>query len=250
MTVENRPADPFPGLTSRTLLALIAVAKKGDLVPLKFNRYAVYFAPRPDTDLARFGAEWLGVDAETGAQIPAPSGFVESPRRYAFHATLKAPMRLADGVSYDQFKTAVSNLADHLSPVDLGVLRLNRIGPFLALMVQPELHHAVSELAWHCVRELDQYRAPLNDAERARRSGLPVRQAELFEKWGYPYVDDEFRFHMTLTSALDDVALIKARAELTEKVPNTPAMLDSISIFGDPGAPHSFRVLDRFDLSG
>ena len=37
------------------------------------GRYAVYFAPEPQSALARFGAAWLGYDAATGARVPQPS---------------------------------------------------------------------------------------------------------------------------------------------------------------------------------
>ena len=73
-----------------------------------FRRYAIYFAPRPRRALARFGAAWLGWDAEAGADrdgpelagLPRPRAeIVATPRRYGFHATLKAPFRLARGAT-------------------------------------------------------------------------------------------------------------------------------------------------------
>ena len=70
-------------------------------------RYAVYYAPAADSALWRFGSATLGYDALTGEDLPfaVPPGcdlalwpaFTEEPRRYGFHATLKAPFELADG---------------------------------------------------------------------------------------------------------------------------------------------------------
>jgi hypothetical protein len=50
-------------------------------------RYALYFAPAPGSAWARFGADWFA----------RPDPRRESPRRYGFHATLKAPFRLRSG---------------------------------------------------------------------------------------------------------------------------------------------------------
>src|SRR5258708_19714311 len=70
-------------------------------------RYAIYFVPAADTALYRFGAAALGYDCFTGADIatldalPVDAGawreLTREPRRYGFHATLKAPFHLAAG---------------------------------------------------------------------------------------------------------------------------------------------------------
>ncbi len=55
-----------------------------------------------------------------------------------------------------------------------------------------------------CLEGFDFFRAPLSAADRERRtnSQLTRRQLELLDRWGYPYVLDEYRFHMTLTGPL------------------------------------------------
>jgi 2'-5' RNA ligase len=65
-------------------------------------------------------------------------------------------------------------------------------------------------LAAECVRAFDRFRAPLSAEDRARRNPqrLTRRQIEYLDRWGYPYVMEEFRFHMTLTGRLG-----KARRE-------------------------------------
>ena len=70
-------------------------------------RYAIYYAPAPGSGLDRFGATLLGCDAFTGDDLPFPEGVLQAtpdwrgltgdPRKYGFHATLKAPMSLAPG---------------------------------------------------------------------------------------------------------------------------------------------------------
>ena len=65
-----------------------------------FPRYAIYFAAGSDSALTRFGAELLGYDAYRGDELPFPRQALEvapdwrdisaDPRKYGFHATLKA----------------------------------------------------------------------------------------------------------------------------------------------------------------
>lgn len=216
-----------------------------------YKRYAVYFAPQPQSALGQLGERWLGLCAETGARRNPPNRFVAGPRRYGFHATLKAPMRLADGVGEDDFLRSVKSLAALLQPVDLGVVESRRLGGFLALMQASGSHDEVSNLAWSCVRSLDHLRGPLTPEEIARRPGLKGIERDNLLQWGYPYVADQFRFHMTLTSALEDDEIGEALAAFREaagSVLDEPVMLDAISVYGDPGAPDTFRLIERFAL--
>jgi hypothetical protein len=218
-----------------------------------FERYAVYFTPRPGTALASLGRCWLGVDLEDGFKSSAPSDFVASPRRYGFHATLKAPMRLACGTTREQFLDAVSSLAQLLHPVELGTLSIRKLGSFLALMPKRENHAFVANLAWSCVRSLDHLRAPLTPEDIARRPGLNDAEMQNLLQWGYPYVSDQFRFHMPLTSKLPGPELAAAQElflEAAGEALDEPVCIDSICVAGDPGAPETFRLIERFDLTG
>ena len=40
------------------------------------------------------------------------------------------------------------------------------------------------------------------ELERRRKAGLSAAQEKMLLRWGYPYVLDEFRFHLTLTGRL------------------------------------------------
>lgn len=218
-----------------------------------FERYAIYFAPRNGTALAALGDRWLGLDSSTGDKLPMPNPWVSAPRRYGFHATLKAPMRLARGVDLPQLLDAVSNLAAVLHPVELGTLFPNRLGSFLALMPKRETHSYISNLAWSCVRSLDHLRGPLTPEDISRRPGLSEAEMQNLLQWGYPYVSDQFRFHMTLTSNLDGAELAqaeKAFLDIAGDALDEPVMIDALSVFGDPGAPETFRLVGRFDLTG
>ena len=216
-----------------------------------YKRYAVYFAPQPQSALGLLGQRWLGLCAQTGARNRPPNGFVAGPRRYGFHATLKAPLRLAAGVGEDDFLGAAKSLAKLLQPVDLGILQPRRLGGFLALMQANGAHDEVANLAWSCVRSLDHLRAALKPEDIARRPGLKQIEQDNLLQWGYPYVADQFRFHLTLTSALGDAELREAEAafrKVAGGLLDEPVTLDALSVFGDPGAPDTFRQIERFAL--
>jgi len=169
-------------------------------------RYAVYYVPGDDTPLGRFGAQlfgrWPNGEAEP-VRDDHPERLARTGRaaRYGFHATLKAPFRLHPEASVAALLSAVEALAATLRPVPLEPLRVDRHGlATLALcLAEPQSTELVA-LAERCVRELDRFRAPLNEAERARRrpERLSPEARERLERWGYPWVLDGFRFHLTL----------------------------------------------------
>jgi putative phosphonate metabolism protein len=175
-------------------------------------RWAVYYLPPPGA-LATAGAAWLGWDVEGGAPCPHPdlpslpasaADLTATPRRYGFHATIKPPFRLADGRSEGDLIAATAAFCAHARPVTLEGLVLTDLDGFLALTPAGETA-ALAALAAAVVADLDGFRAPAPPDEVARRraAGLTPRQDALLDRWGYPYVMEEFRFHMTLTGRLD-----------------------------------------------
>lgn len=227
-------------------------------------RYAVYFAPSAGGALWRFGSAWLGRDAETGAYPARPpaEGFAPQrldeltaePRRYGFHGTLKPPMALAPGRSEADLLAACAGFAASRTAFEAPPPRLAALGRFLALVPSapsPEL----DALAADCVRAFDALRAPLTarELDRRRASGLSDRQDRHLRDWGYPYVMEEFRFHMTLTGGLDAaererLAVILER--LTAPLSVEPLPVDAVALFvqREHGAP--FRILARFPFRG
>jgi putative phosphonate metabolism protein len=228
------------------------------------SRYAVYFAPDPASDLARFGAAWLGYEVATGEPIAQPTvagiaserlhAITAEPRRYGFHATLKPPFVLADGPDTDALAVAVAALADSIAAFDAPRLNLANISGFLALTLS-EPCSAMRELADRCVEALDGFRAPPSavELERRRRANLTARQEELLARWGYPYVMEEFRFHMTLTARLDAEEGARVRSELAPLIAplcQNPLAIDAISLFYQQSAEAPFRLMDRYKLTG
>jgi putative phosphonate metabolism protein len=226
------------------------------------RRYAVYFTPPVTSDLWRFASQWLGRDAISGAAVPPPTLRYHSPealrrvtdgaRHYGFHATLKAPFRLATGRSRSDVIRAVAQLARGVRAFTPPPLRVAVLDRFLAL-VPSDASPDLQGLADACVQNLDFLRAALTEDEIAkrRRAALTPRQDALMLRWGYPYVFEEFRFHMTLTDALPDTALEAARLELGEflaPIVHEPLRIDAVAIFEQLG-DQAFRLTERFELA-
>lgn len=227
-----------------------------DNFPENASRYAIYFCPRRETALARFGARWLGYDVESGRDLgprrPDWKATLAEPARYGFHATLKAPFHLGLGADLGSLIEAVRRLAGGWRAHPALPLELRAIGNFLALVPSAPVP-ALQALAAACVLELDEFRAPMTDRDLARRrvDSLNPRQRAYLELYGYPYVLDEFRFHMTLSAALPEARRAELMAELGPLVnaalAGAPALLD-LCIVEEAAPGASFRIIERISL--
>jgi putative phosphonate metabolism protein len=218
------------------------------------RRYALYWLPAPGSRLDAFGKAVLGYDNVSGDTVAHPAAqedlaaVTAGARVYGFHATLKAPLRLAEGTTETDLVAAARSLAAAHPPVAVGPLEVAAIGPFLALV--PEAPPAaLGLLAAECVAALDPFRAPLTEAERAKRRAdrLGPRGRALLDRWGYPYVFEAFRFHMTLTDALPDAERDAWRARLTEAYAACgpePLVIDALCLLSQDGS-EPFRLLAR-----
>jgi putative phosphonate metabolism protein len=228
-------------------------------------RYALYFTPAPGSPLNGFGNAAIGYDAATGKDVPQlvwrgldperVTAVTAEPRRYGFHATLKAPMRLNEGRTEAEVVCALDTFAATAGAVTIGRLEVRTMGPFLALV--PENPPAeLPLLAAECVAAFDSFRAPLAPADRARRlaAGLSARQIALLDRWGYPHVFEHFRFHMTLTGTLPDESermawLERLRAAYAECAGEI-VILDAISLLRQSEPDGRFRLIERLPLRG
>lgn len=223
---------------------------------MSYTRFAIYFVP-PDGALADFGARWLGWDLVTGCAVDQPDlpgldDVSATPRKYGFHGTLKAPFRLAQGADPAKLAEAVETMAANCAPATCDGLQLSRIGRFLALTIKGDAA-GVSRVAAACVQNLDGLRAPLSLEElaRRRRSRLSGRQDEFLTRWGYPYVMEEFRFHMTLTGRIAPDQVDHWQKALADRMPDLPApfVMDAIALVGER-ADGRFEMIQRYALTG
>ncbi|ETX14924.1 phosphonate metabolism protein [Roseivivax halodurans JCM 10272] len=226
-----------------------------------YKRFAIYYAPEPGA-FADFGARWLGWDAATGEPrehpdvpgLPRPvAELTDRPRKYGLHATMKPPFRLAPYSSQDALAADIGDLAAAMSPVSFRALKLVSIGPFLALVPDGD-PGPLEALAGAAVSRLDAHRAAPSAEELARRrkASLSMRQDRLLETWGYPYVMEEFRFHITLTGPLPQEERGHVREALghwIDPVLPQPFVIGSICLFGE-AQDGFFHLLHRFDLTG
>ena len=228
-----------------------------------FPRYAIYFAAGADSALSRFGAELLGYDAYTGEEPPfaddalrvAPDwrDITADPRRYGFHGTLKATMALAAGRTEAELLAACAAFAGKARPIPVIRPVVGAISGFIAVIpAQPV--DALQKLAADCARDFDCFRPPLTAEDRARRKPdrLSERQRDYLDRWGYPYVMEEFRFHMTVTGRLDadrrGPILEMLRARFAGLGLDT-LEIDRITLFKQDDAKTRFRVIGEWTLA-
>lgn len=223
------------------------------------TRYALYFAPDRDSAWWHAGNQWLGRDAEAAEPLPQPviegmqpdlqHKLTRDARRYGFHATLKAPFRLAPGCTEAALHLALQDFCRQRAPVRGLAPGVQWMGNFLALR-PTENQAAINALAFACVEHFDQFRAPMSEADLARRQQHPLspRQQALLMQWGYPYTEEEFRFHMTLTDRLEPGALADSIHTAAQKHFDLDAPLDinGLALFTEhqPGA--DFQLAARF----
>ena len=226
------------------------------------GRYALYWAPQEGSDLARLGGAWLGLGEGSNDPGPPPAipGFDASrihlltaePRRYGLHATLKPPFALADGTDLAALRQALAAFAAARACMTLPALEVTLLDRFIALTPSAPAP-ALDTLAADCVTRFDRFRAAPRPAELTRRrsAGLsPTEEAHLL-RWGYPYVLDRFRFHVTLTGPLDLAEaqrLMPPLIRLFEPVTRAPFALADIALFHEPAPGAAFRLVERFAL--
>lgn len=231
-------------------------------------RYAIYYTPLRGSLLEELGQVWLGrtaADPHT-QHLVAPEGFyleeyqalVQAPRWYGFHGTLKAPFELAEGVTPKELESATAAVCRTHAPFMLsglgGALGVGYFGTFFALT--PAVHSPeLGRLSADCVRQLDRLRAPLSlhDMKRHKQKNLSERQERLLHRFGYPFVLEEFRFHMTLTGVVEEKARpeYKARLEALLQPYLEPVVpVQEVTICMQPDRKSPFVEYTRIPLSG
>lgn len=223
-----------------------------------FERYAIFYTPTGP--LADFGAHWLGWDSAKGCAVGHPviggidvAEITQTPRKYGLHGTLKAPFHLAEGGDLARLQDAATDFAASQAAFSIGALALRYDSGFVALRpkIQPA---ALLDCAAATVKAFDTFRAPLTDQDMARRrkASLTARQEQQMRDWGYPFIFDDFRFHLTLSSPLPQVAalrLVKVLNPHLENIVSNPFMIDAITLMGQD-VKGMFHHIQRYALTG
>ncbi|WP_276316455.1 DUF1045 domain-containing protein [Mesorhizobium tianshanense] len=125
------------------------------------RRYALHYAPAPTHPLSRTAALWLGrdpFDPDRPARTERPRADVQltaEPRRYGFHATLKAPFRLAPGTNRQELEAAIQQFIQRRPPCPIAPLRVTTLGKFSpSHLSTPRRICAALPLGWCGVRSL------------------------------------------------------------------------------------------------
>ncbi|BAB54537.1 DUF1045 domain-containing protein [Mesorhizobium japonicum] len=222
------------------------------------RRYAIYYAPRPEHPLTAAAVHWLGRDAFGRVEVGGdarPEGEVlltSEPRRYGFHATLKAPFRLREGASAEDLEEALGGFAASRPACPIGPLKIDLIDGFFALVPVSPIP-ALRGFAAQIVEEFDCFRAPMDGDELERRMSRQFDEVEMTNlvTWGYPYVLGRFRFHLTLTDRVPENGRAATRARLEERFGpylSEDYHIDTLSLFVQEHRGADFAVRSQFAL--
>jgi hypothetical protein len=225
------------------------------------SRFAIYYAPSRTSPWWGHGCRWLARDPESGAVLAPPvvpalaarlrdvPGLSRSPQRYGWHGTLVAPARSVAHTTLDDIVRHARAWAEGQSAFDLTV-EAAALERFVAIRpATDEGAAAMGALAADALHEFAPLRAMPSEQERHRRlaaADLNARQRELLERWGYPYVLDQFRFHMTLSDSIepdDRQAIIEWwRTQLPQL---GPLPIDGAALFVEPQPGEPFVLAAR-----
>lgn len=226
-------------------------------------RYALYFTPPKDDPLTSLASLWLGRDAFSNeifsdkaiGVVPANHAeIIAEPSRYGFHATLKAPFELASSVTERDLLDVAADFAARTPAFTIPELVLGQLGQFFAL-VPGTLHPPLQDFAAQVVKTFEPFRAALSEADIARRKpeGLSEPERANLLRWGYPYVFDEFHFHMTLTGRIAAEQQAGIRDLLGDRFADhigKPLAISGLAIFVEEARGAPFTVRSWLPLAG
>lgn len=223
-----------------------------------FERFAIFWLPPERSALARFGQDWFGVcprrgetgqPADFGLSAELAAAAIARPRRYTLHGTIVAPFRPAQGISGENLAGELRNFCARRVARRTAPLRPTRLTRHLALIPSGGTA-GLDWLAADCVTHFNAFRAPTTEADLARfpPGQHSPRQRQHVREFGYPYVLNDFIFHITLAGPLAPDQLERAEAALSPRLApliDAPLEIDSLCLLGDPGGDAPFRLIAR-----
>ncbi len=227
-----------------------------------YKRYAIYYVPSENSELDLFGKCWLGWDPYKGeettksdlSKLPSFKKFsslVLTPKQYGFHGTIKAPFKLKNEYTYNDLENKVREISKQIHSFYFDQLIIEKLGNFIGLI--PTNNLKVNAVSNKFVEELDYLRDELSESEIKKRKPhkLTSNQKQMLFKWGYPYVFDEFKFHLTLTSKLNVVEIddvFRSLQNILKQVNLNKISFNNICIFGQK-SDEKFYFVQRFNFN-
>ena len=234
-----------------------------------YKRVAIYFLPKKNSSLENFGKNLLGRDINKKKKISLTrrqkyfinrgftyfdelKDYFEQPAKYGFHATLKAPFRLKRNVKTKNFYDVISHIAAQHSRFKIKGLKIVYSKKF-TFITSRKPNKLLRNLENDLVKHLDTFRAELNKTEIKKRipDSLTFKQNKYLKEWGYPFVFDQFKFHMTLMNQNNNKLSNKQKLELEKliyKISNNVIEFNEISLLGENKNGH-FEEIKRFKLN-
>ena len=234
-----------------------------------YKRVAIYFLPKKNSSLENFGKNLLGRDINKKKKISLTrrqkyfinrgftyfdelKDYCEQPAKYGFHATLKAPFRLKRNVKTKNFYDVISHIAAQHSRFKIKGLKIVYSKKF-TFITSRKPNKLLINLENDLVKHLDTFRAELNKTEIKKRipDSLTFKQNKYLKEWGYPFVFDQFKFHMTLMNQNNNKLSNKQKLELEKliyKTSNNVIEFNEISLLGENKNGY-FEEIKRFKLN-
>ena len=227
-----------------------------------YKRYAIYYVPSENSELDLFGKCWLGWDPYKGVETTKSdlsklpsfkkfSSLVLTPKQYGFHGTIKAPFRLKNEYTYNDLENKVREISKQIHSFYFDQLIIKKLGNFIGLI--PTNNLKINAVSNKFVEELDYLRDELSESEIKKRKPhkLTSNQKQMLFKWGYPYVFNEFKFHLTLTSKLNVVEIdevFRSLQNILKQVNLNKISFNNICIFGQKN-DEKFYFVKRFNFN-
>ena len=226
-------------------------------------RYAIYYSPEAQTPLWSLGTGWIGRDALADRLVEPRhavavtelerQALTATPAHYGLHATMKAPFQLRNGYGYEDLRQHMLEFCGRRRAFSLPRLVLKNMDDFVALVAQSP-SESLNRLAQDCVEEFDEFRQAMTPYELSLRTSKPMtrQQYEYLHKWGYPYVMETYRFHITLSNRTFRDQCDRVMAGLgpaLEQVNARGVEFDGLCLFYQEGRDRPFVFLERFPFA-
>lgn len=164
-------------------------------------------------------------------------------------------MRLVDGVDEHALFDMLERLTARTSAFAMPMMEVSTLRDFVAVLPTRPIaaDHPLRRLADACVTQTDGLRLAGSEAElrrRTRSQALDAQEISLLQRWGYPYVFDCWKFHMTLSDSMHDQTVLErllaeARRHFAAALADQ-LMCTSVSVFTESVAGAPFMLTRRF----